>query len=543
MRRTSLLVVIGGIGLGLVAEGVAFDLAEPHLWIPDLLVGWVFIGCGLVVASRRPEGRCGTLMEATGFTWFLGNFAGAGMELVAWVSAHGIYVYRGPLVHLLLAYPGGRRSSRPARAAVGVGYAAALVTPVWASEGATILLSAALVAICAHEFRRAVGRHRRERLLALWAAAGLGLVLGGGALAHLTLPSGQVSPPSLLAYQAMLCAIAVGLVVGIVASSWEGAQITDLVVELGTARSRTLRAALSRALGDPSLEVGYWYAEAGAYVDSRGREVALPDPASKRSVTFVEHDDEPVAVIIHDPAVLDDPGLLTALTSATRLAAANARLQAEVRARVAELEASRRRILDARDAEHRRLERRLHEGAQRRLEEVAEALRRGRLSASSAQTSGRIVHAEGQVAQSMEELRRLARGLHPRVLSEHGLERALASVVERFPVPVEVEVEVPADRMPPSVEAAAYYVCAEALANVVKYSSASKVSVSVIADDARVVVVVEDDGVGGADPARGSGLRGLSDRVATLRGTIRVESAAVCGTRLTAEIPLGGENL
>ena len=126
------------------------------------------------------------------------------------------------------------------------------------------------------------------------------------------------------------------------------------------------------------------------------------------------------------------------------------------------------------------------------------------------------------------------------MLSEQGLRRAVQSLVERLPVRVEVAID--ADRLPTPVEAAAYFVCAEALANVVKYASASRVRVSVIADEARVTVVVEDDGVGGADPARGSGLRGLADRVATLGGTLRVQGAAGHGTRLAAEIPLGGED-
>jgi signal transduction histidine kinase len=204
-----------------------------------------------------------------------------------------------------------------------------------------------------------------------------------------------------------------------------------------------------------------------------------------------------------------------------------------------ELEDSRRRILEARDEEHRRLERRLHDRAQHRLEELKETLRRSRLSASSAQASERMVHAEEQLSRTLEELGRLAQGLHPRILSEHGLESALASLAEGFPV--RVELEVTTDRMSPPVEAAAYFVCAEALANVAKYASASNVTVSVTADDTAVAVVVEDDGVGGADPAHGSGLRGLADRIGTLGGSLRIESVAGRGTHLTAEIPLGGE--
>jgi signal transduction histidine kinase len=539
MRRLSLFLWPAGAVLGLGAEWVAFGWTDAHRWIPDLVVGWAFIGCGLIATDRRPESRSGPLMAVTGFTWFLGNFAGVEADFVAWVAAHGIYVHRGPLVHLILAYPRGRLSSRPARAAAGVGYAAAAVTPVWDGEVATFLLSLLLIAVSAREYVQAVGRHRRERLLAVWAAGGLGVVLAGGAAARLALPPGDVSYPSLLAYQAILCTTAGAFLVGLVTAFWERADITDLVVKLGAARSGTLRDALSSALGDPSLEVGYWFAGTDSFVDFEGRVLSLPDPASKRSVTVVERDGKPIVVIVHDPAVLDDRGLLDAVTSAAQLAASNARLQAEVHARVVELEDSRRRILEARDEEHRRLERRLHDRAQHRLEELKETLRRSRLSASSAQASERMVHAEEQLSRTLEELGRLAQGLHPRILSEHGLESALASLLEGFPV--QVELKVTTDRTTPPVEAAAYFVCAEALANVAKYASASKVSVSVTGGENGFVVVVEDDGVGGADPARGSGLRGLADRIGTLGGSLRIESVAGRGTRLAAEIPLGGE--
>lgn len=187
------------------------------------------------------------------------------------------------------------------------------------------------------------------------------------------------------------------------------------------------------------------------------------------------------------------------MTSAAQLAASNARLQAEVHARVVELTASRRRILDARDEERMRLERRLREGAQHRLEQLAPS--------------------EGPLGVRVG--------------------KALASLAEGFPV--RVELKVTTDRTSPPVEAAAYFVCAEALANVAKYASASTVTMSVTAHDSGVAVIVEDDGVGGADAARGSGLRGLADRVGTLGGALRIESVAGHGTRLTAERDLGGE--
>jgi signal transduction histidine kinase len=539
MMRWLGLVGLAGVALGLTAEWVGFGWGDPRRWVPDLAVGWTLIGCGLVAWKRRPESRTGPLMAATGFTWFLGNFGDLGMAAVAWVSAHLVYLHRGPLVQLVLTFPSGRPSSRLAKAAVVVGYAAAVITPVWRSEVATILLAVLLLGVCARDYVRAVGRSRRARRIALQAVAGLSVVLVGTAAARLLLPAGEVSGPSLLVYEATLCVLAVGLLAGLLLAPWDRAAVTDLVVELGEARTGTLRGALSRALGDPSLEIGYWLSDAGAFVDAEGRMLPIPDPGSGRSVTVVEREGQPVAVLVHDPAVLADPGLLEAVASAAQLAASHARLQAEVQGRVVELDASRRRILAARDDERQRLEHRLHEGTERRLGELADTLRRSRWSASGQRTREQIARAEAQLAPTLEELRRLAHGLHPGVLSEKGLKGALAALAKDFPIPVQVTVA--GDQVPSWAAVVAYFVCAEALANVAKHAGASRVAVSVTTREGRVRVEIEDDGVGGADPARGSGLRGLADRVETVGGTLQVASVPGHGTRLAAEIPLDGE--
>ena len=538
MRRLAL-VGLAGVALGLTAEWVGFGWGDPRRWIPDLAVGWSLIGCGLVAARRRPESRTGLLMAATGFTWFLGNFSDVGAAAVAWVAAHLVYLHRGPLVQLVLGYPSGRPPSRLAKAAVVVGYVAAVITPVWRSEVATILLAALLVAVCARDYLRAVGRARRARRAALQAVAGLSAVLAGTAAVRLLLPAGEVSGPSLLVYEATLCVLAGWLLAGLLLAPWDRAAVTDLVVELGEARTGTLRGQLSRALGDPSLEIGFWLPDTGAFVDSGGQMLHLPDPGSGRSVTVVEREGRSVAVLVHDPAVLADPGLMDAVAAAAQLAASHARLQAEVQARVVELQASRRRILAARDDQRRGLEHRLHEGAERQLAQLADTLRRSRRSASTPRTRDQIARAQAQLAQTLEELRRLAHGLHPGVLSEHGLDGALAALAKDFPVPVQVTVA--GDQVPSSVAVVAYFVCAEALANVAKHAGAARVAVSVTARGGRVRVEIEDDGKGGADPGRGSGLRGLADRVETVGGTLEVASVPGQGTRLAAEIPLGGE--
>jgi signal transduction histidine kinase len=424
-------------------------------------------------------------------------------------------------------------------AGVAVGYAAAVITPIWRSAAATILLAMLLLGVCARDYVRAFGPPRRARLIALQAAAGLSLVLAGTAAARLLLPPEEVGGPSLLVYELALCVLAGGLLAGLLVAPWQRAAVTDLVVELGEARSGTLRGELSRALGDPSLEIGYWLPDRAVFVDAEGHVLSLPDAGSGRSVTIVEREGQPVAVLVHDPAVLEDPGLLEAVTSAAQLAASNARLQAEVQARVEDLAASRRRILAARDEERRRLERRLHDGAEARLGKLAATLRRGQGSASGEQTRDQIAHAQDQLVRTLEELRRLAHGLHPRVLSEQGLADALAALAKDLPLPVDINVA--STHLPKRVAVVAYFVCAEALTNIAKHAAASRVTVSLMASEDRLRVEIADDGVGGADPAHGSGLRGLADRVETIGGTLRVESIPERGTRLAAEIPLGGQ--
>jgi signal transduction histidine kinase len=538
VRRLGLIGLVG-VAIGLAAEWVGYGWTDPRHWIPDLAVGWSFIGCGLIAAGQRSESRTGPLMAATGFTWFVWNFANVGVAAVAWVAAHLVYLHRGPLVQLVLAYPSGRPGSRLVRGAIAVGYAAAVITPIWRSQAATIVLAGLLLGVCAREYVRSVGRARRARLVALQAAAGLSLVLAGTAAVRLLLPQGEVSGALLVLNEAALCVLAGGLLAGLLVAPWQRAAVADLVVELGEARSGTLRGALSRALGDPSLEIGYWLSDRTVFVDAEGRPLAPPAPGSGRSMTVLEREGQPVAALVHDSAVLEDPGLLEAVASATQLAAVNARLRADVQARVEELAASRRRILQARDEGRRRLERRLRDGAEARLGALAVTLRRSQRTATSQQTSDQIIGAQQQLVRTLEELRRLAQGLHPRELSEHGLEGALAALVEDFLLPVELKVT--RTQLPERAAAAAYFICAEALTNTAKHAAAAHVAVAVTAGEDRVRVEIADDGMGGADPARGSGLRGLADRVEAFGGTLQVESAPGHGTRLVAEVPLGDQ--
>jgi signal transduction histidine kinase len=525
-----------GAVVGVAAEWRLYGWTDPSGWVLDLLTGWCLMGCGLAGWARRPQSRSGVLLMAAGFAWFVPDFAAAGVGPLGWLGAHALYLHRGPLVQLVLAYPRGRVRGRAEGAAVAVGYAAAVVTPIWSSRAGTIALAACLVAVAARGYVRAAGRERRMRRSALQATALFAAGVAAVALARWAVPGPATDAATLLVYELILCALAVSLLVGLVRWPWERAQVADLVVELGEIRSGTLRDELARALGDPSLQVGYWLLESGVFVDAAGRPLVVPGPGSGRSATVIERDGQPLAVLVHDPAVLGDPGLVEAVSSAAGLAAANARLQAEVRARLSEIAASRRRILEAGDEERGRLELRLREGAQQRLGELAQALQLAHRSAAGQATAERIARAELQLSRTHEDLGRLARGLHPRQLSEQGLTAALAALVGDFPF--HVDLTVPVTATSPTVEACVYFVCSEALANVAKHASASAAQISVTPRAGTIIIEVADDGVGGADP-QGPGIRGLADRVETLGGTLTVASVPGRGTRLTAVIPDG----
>jgi signal transduction histidine kinase len=535
-RRARLLLWPAGAVVGAAADWRLYGWADPDGWVPDLLTGWAMIGCGLAGWARRPHSGSGALLAAAGFAWFMPGFAATGVSPLGWLGAHALYLHRGPLVQLVLTYPRGRIRGRVEGAAVAVGYVAAVVTPVWGSRAGTVVLAVLVVVVAVRGYVRTAGRERRMRRAALQATALFAAGVAAVTLIRFAVPGPATAAATLLAYEVMLCALAAGVLVGLVRWPWERAEVADLVVELGEARSGSLRDELARALGDPSLQVGYWLPESAGFVDAAGRPLAVPGPGSGRSATVIERDGQPLAVLVHDPAVLGDPGLVGAVSSAAGLAAANARLQAEVRARLAEIAASRRRILVAADEERGLLEHRLREGAQRRLGDQAQTLRVARQSATVQATAERIARAELQLARTQEDLGRLARGLHPRELSEQGLEAALAALAGGFPL--HVDLTAPVTATSPAVAACVYFVCSEALANVAKHASASVVQIAVTARAGRITVEVTDDGAGGADP-QGRGIQGLADRVETLGGTLTVASAPGRGTRLTAVIPDG----
>lgn len=521
MTRAAWVVVALG---GVAAEAVGFGLDDPGQWLPDLLTGWVVAGCGLVAWQQRPASLTGPLLLATGALWFAGG-----------VSGPLVFAYRGPLLALTLTYPRGRPRGRVQIAAVAAAYVAAAITPVWRSEHVTVALGIAALGVAVMLRRAAVGRERRERSAALAATAALACVLAATAILRLAVRTPAMTEVSLTLFEVGLAALAVAMLVGLRREPWARVRATDLVVELTDTRSGVVRDALARAVGDPALDVAF--AVGDGWVDAAGHAVVLPAAGSQRRATTIARDGMPVAVMIHDGAVLGDPSLEAALAEAAGLAAANARLQAEVREQISALQASRRRLLVAADDERSRLEARLRATAKRRLTKLLPDLEQARIDAADDRArAARIVRVAEQLERSLEDLGRLAAGLHPRELEQLGLEGALRALAGRSPVPVDLAVSLP-ESLPADAERAVYFVCSEALANVAKYADAPRARVTASAAAGRLRIEVADDGRGGANAQAGSGLRGLADRVETVGGTLTIDSPPGAGTRVVAELP------
>jgi signal transduction histidine kinase len=381
------------------------------------------------------------------------------------------------------------------------------------------------------------GRPLRRSLGLLVDAFALGLVMIGFFLVSYAFDGPAVAEIRWATFVTLGLAPVV-LLVGVLHDRLVRSAVGELFLELrADPAPADLRDALARALRDPSLILAYWLPEFGSYADHDGRPVKVPDREGRRAVRLIERDGRRVAALLHDPALEDEPELLTAVTAAAGIALENARLNVELRARVEELRGSRARIVEAGRRERQRLERNLHDGAQHRL--VALSLQLGLLEeelAGQSSATAQLGRARGEIDTSLDELREIAQGIHPAVVSGHGLAVALEQLVARAPVPVRISVEIEG-RLPEAIEMAAYYLIAESLANIGKYAQASSATVELARSNGDLHVEVADDGIGGADTERGSGLRGLADRVEALGGQLQVWSPHGGGTRLKAEIP------
>jgi signal transduction histidine kinase len=568
---------------GLIATVAACAVIASSDHIPDkgawiafgLLITWSFIGTGLYAWWRRPTNRFGALMTAVGFAFLPGALIASDESVVFTIGVLLSSVYFVVFAHALLAYPEGRLE-RPWHARLlAAAYVLALVGPLpvllWGFTDAAdcdncppsafliehndtlrdvfngivsvigLAFTAVVLVILVRRWRNATPPQRRTLAPLLWSGVVM-LVLLGTALG--TDAAGVSRATDVFGSLGMIVFASVPFVFlfGIVRSRVVGAgAVRELLLRLGEQPGTGgLRSRLADALGDRSLQLVFWFDDKKCWVDAEGRKVKLPaadDPA--RAWTAVELEGARVGAIVHDISLSEDPELLRSVAAAAGLAVQNERLQAQLRARVEDLRASRARIVEAGTHERRRLERNLHDGAQQRLVALSLTLRlaQGKLHTEPDAANQLLNAAQDELSLALGELRELARGIHPAVLSDRGLGAALEALAGRAPIPVRLD-EVPNDRLPEPIEAAAYFVIAEALTNVVKYAHASQATVRVTRRNGAAVVEVADDGVGGADPGRGSGLRGLVDRVSALDGRMEIESPAGAGTRLRAEIPV-----
>jgi signal transduction histidine kinase len=537
-----------------------------------LLVGWSFVASGLVAWERRPDNPTGRVMVATGFAWFAHELGWATAAL-PWTLGQLLEpAYILGAGYLLATFPDGRLRTRAQRAIVAV--AVLIVGPlqlawmlfgygddrpcdlcpanllrvadapglseaiVHAQQAIAVGITLATIALLAGRWRSASSSRRLA----------IAPVLVAGTVAFaLVVPwvlndafGGPLGAWPDVALQLALAGIPVAFLLGLLRTQLARAGVADLVVALdGPVAPGALRDALARALHDPSLTVAYWLPGDERHVDADGRTVILPE-GPERAVTEVQRGGRRIAVLIHDPALDDEPELVASAGAAAALALENERLQAELRARLEELHASRARIVEAADDERRRIERDLHDGTQQRLVSIAMTLglAGSRLEHDPAAVGPLLDQARAALSDALSELRELSQGIHPGILSERGLRAALEELAYGTRVALELDVDLP-DRLPEPVEAAAYFVVSEALTNVTKHAEASSVRVRVARANGCAVVEVADDGIGGADGARGTGLRGLGDRVDALGGRLVVLSPAGRGTVLQAEIPCG----
>jgi signal transduction histidine kinase len=555
---------LGGAGLLVVLAYTSDHVPEPGVRAGVLI--WVvlpYILAGLVAWWRRPDSRFGPLMVVAGFGMFLSGLQWSTAALPYTLGMTFDLVVAALFLHVFLAFPSGRLERPAERLLVGAAYAIAigpqlvkmglgaggpdnLLAVVAEPAAANTVEDVELLALSAILLaglpllaagRRAPGHSLRRAVALLVNIFALALVM-----LALLLVAGAFAWPDFETIRRITFGVVgiapVAFLIGLLSARLARSAVADLLIELRrNPAPADLSAVFGRALRDPSLTLAYWLPEYGSWADLDGHPVRLPEEGSGRAVTLIDRDGVRLAALVHDRSLNEEPELLDAVSAAAGIALENGRLQAELHARLGELSGSRARVIEAGQKERQRLERNLHDGAQQRLIALSLDLRmlEQRLD-GDAEARARIDQARQEISLSLEELRDVARGIHPAVVSGHGLAVALESLAARATLPVRLSIELD-DRVGERIEVAAYYVVSESLANIGKHAHATSASIGVARANGQLVVEVVDDGVGGADSERGSGLRGLADRVEALGGRLRVWTPRGGGTRVRAEMP------
>jgi signal transduction histidine kinase len=576
MKLSRPLIALAALGFiaGLVPLVLALATEEGHqrelIAVTGPVIGWAFIGTGIYSWFRQPDNRLGALMTAVGFSACL---AGLRVSTEPWVFIIGLLFITSQwalLFHLLLAFPRGVVETGFERLLVAAMYLSSVVVhpvmvlfqdtsrqgfpenPLLIGDGAdltdvtrarfwfTLALIIALVVILGQRWSRG-RRAQRHALAPLFVSGGLVMVLLGAWYAGLLAGVAQDVIDGLEdARYVVLATVPFAFMAGLIRTRVaEATAVSQIVARLGDpgARRQGVCHALFEALQGTGLEFAYRDRERGIYVDGAGSPVEVPPKDPDRAVLPLAAGGDREPVLIYDATREAERDLVQAVAAAVTLSLENERLAKDLRAKVDELSASRARIVESGDEARRRLERDLHDGAQQRLVSLALSLRiLGTRLDGDPEAVEELEAARRELDHALDELRELARGIHPSVLSDRGLDAAVEALAHRAPLPVELDLG-PGGRLPGRVESASYFVVAEALTNVVKYARATHASVNLSRQNGHVLVEVSDDGVGGADPSNGSGLAGLVDRVSALGGRLQVDSRPGGGTTVRAEIP------
>jgi len=467
-----------------------------------VLVGWAYVGSGLVVWRQRGDTRLGPVMVFIGFAWFLTFLADSNDPVWFTVGTAVEDVYLIGFGYLVLTFPKGRLTRSLDRALVAAAVVLGTVVEVaWLlfadsdevvcggcpdnalqlvrndllAEGilqvqrfSALVLSVLTVALFVSRSRRASPPQRRAAAPVLWTGAAMFAAL---ALTIVNDVAGEPLGPGPNFMRGLVFgAVPVSVLAVLLRRRLARGAVAELVVEIGGGSAPVdLRDALSRALGDPGLQLAYWIPATESYVDAAGEPFRLPADDTGLVTTAVERGGEPVAVLVHDEALRDDPDLVDSVCAAAGMTLDNERLRAELLARLSELRASRARLVRATESERHRIERDLHDGAQQRLVSIAMALARAewKLDKDPQAIGPALQEARQGLTQAMAELRELSQGIRPAVLVERGLGAAIDDLARRSPVPVRLHLRLD-HAVPTEVEAAAYFVASEALANVGK---------------------------------------------------------------------------
>ncbi len=480
--------------------GLAILVTAPDATGADVVAGWAAVAVGLAARGSRPGNPTWLLTVVLGLVWWLGC-----------VDDRLAVLYVGVLLHLLLTIPSGRARTWPRRSAVVAGYVAgtafAVYGPVLAA--AALWIAAAVVVAARWRAAGAVGRRALQPQL-----VGTGAVVVGELVAPVWPPGAAVA----------VLGWAVGLGVDLLRRNLDRAAVHDLVAALrvGLPPGR-LQAALAAALHDPTLRLAYRLSD-GGYVDVDGAPVD-PGPPSGAGVTRLDRDDREVGLLVHDAALADQPDLVQAVRVGAAIALENERLQAEIRSRVREVEASRARIIEAADAAREQLERDLGGGVARRLASVASLLRTSGDETGPAR-AGLLAEADAELAGALAELRELARGIYPVLLTDAGLGPALASLADRSTIATHLDVV--DRRFTTAVEQGCYALVAAALRRT-EATGATLAEIDLTVSGGCVRLRVRTDGQDPLDP-----LPGARDRAAALDGTLLVDDAG----SMTVELPV-----